>query len=83
MHQAFHEGLRDARELLDLVPERVVVEHGDDLVVGFAGVDHLNPAHNAGGEQDLRARDGSLADDADVERVVVAGGDGPTRPARR
>src|SRR6186997_3054975 len=62
-------------------PDEVVLEHGDDLVVGFPAVDHLQPADDAGPDQNLVARDRALAEHADVEGVAVAA-TGPWRQFR-
>src|SRR6266508_504482 len=71
MNQALDQGFGDAGKLFDLVPKRIVVENRDDLVGGFTVVDHLDASDEARAQQNLGARDGPFADDADVERISI------------
>jgi hypothetical protein len=63
---------RELRDVLDVIPDEVAFEHGDDLVVGLAAIDELDAADHARAQQHLGALDGTLADHADVERIAVA-----------
>jgi len=63
---------RDVGDVLRFAPDVVALQHGDDLVVRFAAVDQLQSADHARGDEDLRLRDRTLAQHADVERIAVA-----------
>ena len=74
MPEALDQGFGDVGDVLGRPVQQVVLEHGDDLVVGLAPVDHLDPADDARADDDLRAADRALADHAHVEGVAVGAG---------
>ncbi len=70
--QALDEGVR---AIVDVAPGSkggIVFHHPDEFVVRFVVVDHAQAADDARGEQNIAMGDGTLRDDADVDRVVVA-----------
>src|SRR5579885_2228846 len=50
----------------------VALQHGDDLVVGLAAVNHAEAADGFRPHEEARVRDGPLGQHADVHRVAVA-----------
>src|SRR5688500_4824095 len=72
MLEAFDENGRQVAHLGEVAPHVVADEDGHDLVVSLSAIDELQTAHHPRLQQDLRLRDGTLADDADVERISVA-----------
>jgi len=70
--QALDQHARQLRQVLDFAPDEVVRQHGDDLVVGLAVVEHRQAADHLGLDQDLARVDRTFAEHADVERIAVA-----------
>ena len=70
--EALDEHGRHVGDVLRVAPDVVALQHGDDLVVGLAAVDELQPADDPRGDEDLRLRDRPLAEHADVQRIAVA-----------
>jgi hypothetical protein len=56
-----HEHLRHVGHVPRGSIDVIVVEHGDDLVVRFAAVHHLEPADDPGADEDLGTGDRPLA----------------------
>ena len=53
MLQALDQDLRQVAQILGLAPQIIVGQHGDNLIVGFILIDHLQPTHHPRGENDL------------------------------
>lgn len=76
--QAVDDRARQLRYVRDLAVRRIAEQYGEDLVVGFAALDHAKAADWPRLKKDLATRDGPVCQDADVERVCVAFGYGRT-----
>ena len=65
---------QDRRQVVQVrsgAPDEVVLEHGDDLVVGLAAVEKLQAADDARGDDNLRMIDRTLAHDTNIERIAI------------
>jgi len=71
MMNSLDENLWEVGERFGFTPDVVVFENGDDFVIGFAVIDHLQAADYFGVEDDFASVDGSFTDDADVERIAI------------
>ena len=67
--QPFRVDVGELADILDMGVEVVVGQYGDDLVVRLAMIDHLQPPHDLGGDEDFGLADRAFADHADIERV--------------
>ena len=66
---------QDRRQLVDIgevAPHEVRFEHRDQLVVGLAAIEKLQPADHARRHDDLGALDRPLGEHADIERIAIA-----------
>src|SRR5688500_7414811 len=64
--------LRNVADVTSGSPEGITLEYRKDLVVGHVTVGRADAADNDAGHEQLRPRDRSLAQHADVERIAVA-----------
>jgi hypothetical protein len=74
--QAVNDRARQLRDVCDLAVRRIAEQYSEDLVVGFTSLDHAKTADWPRLEQDLATRDGSVCQEADVERVAIPVRDG-------
>src|ERR1700758_2825071 len=80
---ALEQRRRQIADLLRLAPDVIALEYRDDLVVGLAAVDDLQPADYADTQQHLGVIDRALAARADIEGLAgptIAPGGEPPHP---
>src|SRR5947209_6590409 len=70
--QAVYQTLWRFADVLDVAVGHVLLQHGDDLVVGLVAVNHAQAADGLGAHQEVGVRGGALREHADVHRVAVA-----------
>ena len=70
--QALNQWVRALRYITHIAVEGIVIEYGDDFVVGFIAVDHAQAVHWNGLQQDIAVCKRSFGQYADIERVAVA-----------
>ena len=71
MLQALDQDLRQVAQILGLALQIIVGQHGDNLIVGFILIDHLQPTHHPRGENNLRAVNRPFTDHTDIKRVAI------------
>jgi hypothetical protein len=67
--------------IIDVAPGTegwVILHHSDELVVGFIVVDHPQATNDPRSEQNVSVRDGSLRDDANINRISITYDSGAT-----
>ena len=72
MFESLNEFLGQILHVLCIVPYGVILQHSNDLIIGFPAIFHEETAHDTHLHKDFSPIDGALTQDANVQGVPVA-----------